>query len=232
MNLIDDIALKIRKRETPGYDRLYCIAKGIMSFEVPVIAPLHGLLYQERRTRLQFWRNILRVWYYTPLFKSRCDQVGKRVRLIGGIPLILGHLRIRLGDDVVVHGVSTFSGAKVFDRPTLTVGNSSHLGYQLTINVGCDVTIGDHVLIADRVTIMSYDGHPANPAERHLPASTQSSRPVVIEDNVWIGSGCIIMKGVRIGSNSIVAAGSVVTQKVPQDSLAIGNPARVFPLLY
>jgi len=232
MKGIDDIALGIRKRESPLYDRIYRAATGIRNFEAPFIRPLHSILYRERRARLTIWRNFLRVWYYTPLFKSRCETVGKRLRLIGGPPLILGHLRIRIGDDVVVHGVSTFTGAKVFPDPTLTVGDKTHLGYQLTIGIGCDVTIGDHVLIADRVTILSYDGHPANPAERHLPASRESSRPIVIEENVWIGTGSIIMKGVRVGRNSIVAAGSVVTQKVPTDSLVIGNPARVFPLVY
>ena len=232
MNIFDDIALKIRRRETPAFDRLYRLAKTIRGFEVPVIKPLHGLLYRERRVRLQVWRNFIRVFYCTPLFKSRCESVGKRLRLIGGIPLILGHIRIRLGDDVSLHGVSNFIGAKVFDNPTLVVGNDSHLGSMLAIVVGCDVTIGDNVLIADQVTILSYDGHPANPAERHLPASPESSRPVVIEDNVWVGIGSIIMKGVTIGKNSIVVSGSVVTRNIPPDSMAIGNPARVYPLLY
>ena len=231
MNILDELALKIRKRETPAYDQMYRVAKEMRSFEIPVIKLLHGLLYCERRIRLQVWRNFIRVWYNTPLFKSRCDSVGKRLRLIGGVPLVLGHLRIKLGDDVVMHGVTTFAGAKVFDNPTLVVGNGSHLGYQLTINVGCDVTIGNNVLIADRVSILSYDGHPSNPDSRHLPATRESSRPVDIEDNVWIGTGCIIMKGVRICRDSIVAAGSVVTQKVPPGSLAIGNPARIYPLI-
>lgn len=230
--MLDNLALKIRRRETPVFDRLYRLAKAVRGFEVPVIRPLHGLLYRERRLRLQMWRNFVRVFYATPLFKSQCEAVGKRLHLIGGVPLILGHLRIRLGNDVTVHGVSTFTGAKVFELPTLSVGNGSHLGYQLTIGVGCDVTIGESVLIADRVSILSYDGHPANPAERHLPAPVESSRPITIEDNVWIGTGCIIMKGVNVGRNSIIAAGSVVTQKVPPDSLVIGNPARVFPLLF
>ena len=199
---------------------------------MPVIKPLHAFLYAEMKVRQNLWRNFTRIFYSTPVFKSRCEIVGKRLRLIGGIPFILGDLTLRLGDDVTMYGASVLSGAKVFNKPTLTVGNNTHLGYHLVLNVGCDVTIGDNVLIADRVTIMTYDGHPANPAERHLPAPPESSRPVVIEDNVWIGACSIIMKGVRIGRNSIVVTGSVVTQKVPPDSLVIGNPARVFPLVY
>jgi len=143
----------------------------------------------------------------------------------------MGHLRLKIGNDVIIHGVSTLIGAKVFESPTLIVGNNTHLGYQLIVNVGCDVTIGDNVLVGDRVSILSYDGHPVNPAERHLPAPKESSKPIIIGNNVWIGSNCTILKGVRIGEGSVVANGSVVTTKVPPRSLAIGNPARNFPLM-
>lgn len=139
---------------------------------------------------------------------------------------------MEIGDDVVLHGTSSLVGAKVFKNPRLRIGNNTHLGSSLGIVVGQDITIGNNVLIANGVNIFSYDQHPANPADRHLPAPPESSRPVVIEDNVWIGAKSIIFKGVIIGRNSIVAAGSVVTQKVPPDSMVIGNPARVFPLMY
>ena len=104
------------------------------------------------------------------------------------------------------------------------------MGYQLVIDVGCDVTIGNNVLIADRVVIRSYDGHPADPSKRHLPAPPESSKPIIIEDNAWIGQGSFILKGVTIGSGSIVGAGAVITKDVPPNSLAVGNPARCIPL--
>jgi acetyltransferase-like isoleucine patch superfamily enzyme len=228
--MLEEFLLKIRRRESPFYERLYQGAKALRSFEVPVIPLLHPFLYRERQARLTFLHFLTRSFYYSPLFKSQCRRVGRRLDLIGGIPLIMGHLCLELGDDVTIHGVSTFIGAKVFDNPTLTIGNNSHLGYMLMINVGRDVTIGNNVLIGARVTIMSYDGHPTNPAERHLPAPPESSRPVTICDNVWIGTSVIILKGVTIGEGSVVASGSVVTTKVPPNCLAIGNPARVFPL--
>lgn len=229
--MINGIILKVRRRETPFYDRLYRIAKSVTAFEVPVIKPVYLLLDAERRLRLTIWNNSLRVFYYTPLFKLKCIRCGHRVKVIGGLPLIMGHLRLDIGNSVTLYGVSTFSGAKVFDAPTLTVGDNTHLGYQLIVDVGCDVTIGKDVLIADRVIIRSYDGHPADPAQRHLPAPPESSKPIVIQDNAWIGAGSIIMKGVTIGEGSIVAAGSVITSRVPPNTIAIGNPARCFPLL-
>lgn len=229
--MLNDIVLKIRRRETPLYDRLFRIVKVIRRFEVPPIKPIYQVLAWERALRLTCWNTLTRVFYHTPIFKLRCQKVGKALYLIGGMPLVMGHLRLDVGNDVVIHGVSTLSGAKVFEEPTLHVGNNTHLGYQLIVNVGCDVTIGDNVLVGDRVSLLSYDGHPANPAERHLPASKETSKPIVIGNNVWIGSNCTILKGVSIGEGSVIANGSIVTAKVPPNTLVIGNPARNFPLM-
>jgi len=230
--LLKELKRKIKKRETPFYNRLYNILKKFTEINMPVIWPLHHFLHAERQFRLSFSQRLCRFLYYEPLFKSQCVSVGKGLRIYDGLPQICGNLQLIIGDKVVLHGTSTFVGAKVFDRPTLRIGNNSHLGSNFGIVVGRDVNIGNNVLIANGVNIFSYDQHPANPAERHLPASPESSRPVTIEDNVWVGAKCVIFKGVVIGRNSVVAAGSVVTQKVPPDSLVIGNPARAFPLMF
>lgn len=88
------------------------------------------------------------------------------------------------------------------------------------------VEIGNNVLFGANVLIMDTDGHvidrsrPDNPAE-HV------HRPVIIKDDAWIGWGAIIMKGVTIGKQAIVAANSVVTKDVPDNCVAAGNPAKV-----
>jgi len=229
---INRLLLKIRRRETPFYDRLFRFLKKARAVNFPVVYPLHRFLYSERQIRRMLWRGFCQFVYYEPIFKSQCASVGSGFTIIGGIPLITGNLNLVLGDNVTMHGKSTLVGAKVFDRPTLRVGNNTHLGYMLQITVGCDVTIGSNVLIAGEVCIYSYDQHKANPEERHQPPPIASSKPIIIEDNVWIAEKCIIMKGVTIGKNSIVVSGCVVTQKVPPNSMVIGNPARVFPLIY
>lgn len=222
--------VKIRRKETPFYEYLYNVAKSVRCFELPPLKPVYQLLRLERALRLTFWSNVVRVLYHTPIFKLGCQTVGKGLYLIGGIPLVMGHLRLNISNNVVIHGKSTLIGAKVFDNPTLTVGSNSCLGYQLIVDVGCDVTIGNNVFIGDRVSILSYDGHPVKPEERHLPASKASSKPIFIHDNVWISGNCVILKGVTIGEGSVIANGSVVTSRVPPNSLAFGNPARCFPL--
>ncbi len=103
------------------------------------------------------------------------------------------------------------------------------------------ITIGDRVAIGWNSYVMDADFHPMEPAQRladvfacsplgsaaglerpHVP-----TRPVVIEDDVWIGPGCMVFKGVRIGAGSFIEPGSVLTTDVPPRSRVVGNPAQV-----
>ena len=86
------------------------------------------------------------------------------------------------------------------------------------------INIGSGVLMAPNVTI-SATGHPVHYKLR--PHGEMYSFPVTIGDNVWIGSGTIIMPGVTIGSNSVIGAGSIVTKDIPADCIAVGNPCKV-----
>ncbi|HWI65406.1 MAG TPA: DapH/DapD/GlmU-related protein [Symbiobacteriaceae bacterium] len=86
------------------------------------------------------------------------------------------------------------------------------------------VKIGEHVLIGPRVQIYAAT-HPMDWAERIK--GPMMGQPVTIGDHVWIGGGAIICPGVTIGENSVIAAGSVVVQNVPPNSLVAGNPGRV-----
>jgi acetyltransferase-like isoleucine patch superfamily enzyme len=231
MNL-NKLALKIRRRETPFYDRLYLFLKSAQTIEVPVIPFFYKFLYAQRQAFKTIWHWLSQNFYYIPLFKTQCVSYGKNLKIIGGLPLIMGDLKIIMGGNCTLHGTTTLSAAKVFDDPTLRIGNNTYLGYALEIYTGCDITIGNNVMISNNVILISYDGHPTIPSERHGVAPQESSKPIVIEDNVWIGAKCSIMKGVTIGKNSVIGAGSVVTKNVPPDSFAVGNPVRVIPQKY
>lgn len=85
------------------------------------------------------------------------------------------------------------------------------------------VTIGKNVFFAPAVQIYTAT-HPLDYLERR---TQESGRPVTIGDDCWIGGGAIILPGVKIGSRSVIGAGAVVTKDIPDDSLAVGNPAVV-----
>jgi acetyltransferase-like isoleucine patch superfamily enzyme len=100
-------------------------------------------------------------------------------------------------------------------------------GMSATI-IGCavHVKIGDRVMCGANASIIDTDWHPIDWRDR------QTSRPayrvpVVIGDDVWIGMGAMILKGVEIGPRSVIGAGSIVTKSIPADVVAAGNPAVV-----
>ena len=105
-----------------------------------------------------------------------------------------------------------------------------HVGRNVVFNFGCrfvddaDITIGDNTMLGPGVCISTAE-HPLSPELRRN--GLQYNKPVHIEDNVWIGSGAVILAGVTIGRNAVIGAGSVVTKDIPADSLALGIPAKV-----
>jgi acetyltransferase-like isoleucine patch superfamily enzyme len=89
------------------------------------------------------------------------------------------------------------------------------------------ITIGNNVAIGANTTIADTDFHPLEAEQRYLDSAEVRSAPVVIEDGVFIGMNCLILKGVTIGRGSVIGAGSVVTKDIAPGVIAAGNPARV-----
>lgn len=87
------------------------------------------------------------------------------------------------------------------------------------------IEIGEYCLMGDAVLIIDSDFHSINPDRRRTDIG--HSKPVIIGNNVWIGSRVIVQKGVTIGDNSVISAQSVVTSDIPANCIAGGNPARV-----
>ena len=117
----------------------------------------------------------------------------------------------------------------VWDSPQLSIGDSTFIGHGCSIYTAKSVRIGNHCLIAGGVSIRDYDGHSIDYLARrdHKAISDQEIKPVIIEDDAWVGSRAVILKGTTIGSRSIVAAESVVTRDVPPDCVVGGNPAKI-----
>jgi maltose O-acetyltransferase len=87
----------------------------------------------------------------------------------------------------------------------------------------CQVTIGDYTLFGPAVQIYTAT-HPMN---AELRRKQEFGKPVEVGSNVWVGGGAIICPGVKIGSKSVIGAGSVVTRDIPEGVFAAGNPCRV-----
>ena len=112
-----------------------------------------------------------------------------------------------------------------FRDAVIHIGRDTALSNNVTIVALQQVWIGSRCLIGDNVSLADSDFHNIEPAKRH-DASVQSS-PVRLGDNVWLGSRASVLKGVSIGDNTVVAAGSVVTRSIPPNVVAAGVPARV-----
>jgi len=202
----------------------------IRNFQIPTIWVLHRSLYALHKliTGLIEW--VLRVTYWTPLFKSRLENTAPHLYLYGGMPLITGPLSIRIGKDCRISGVTTFSGRwSSKPKPSLIIGDNVGIGWQTTIAVGARVEIGNNVRIAGRAFIAGYPGHPINAKDRAagLPDTKDQIGDVILEHDVWLGTGVIVLAGVRIGAGSIIASGSIVTRDLPPNVLAAGVPAKI-----
>lgn len=106
----------------------------------------------------------------------------------------------------------------------IEVGKNFFANYNCTILDVAKVTIGDNCQLAPNVAIYTA-GHPVHPDTRN--SGYEYGISVTIGDNVWIGGNSVICPGVRIGSNTVIGAGSVVTKDIPDWVIAAGNPCRV-----
>ena len=104
------------------------------------------------------------------------------------------------------------------------MGDGVYANFNLTLVDDADIYIGNNVMFGPGV-VVDTAAHPIRPDIRKR--QVQFNVPVTIEDNVWIGAGAIILPGVRIGENSVIGAGSVVTRDIPANVVAYGSPCRV-----
>lgn len=129
-----------------------------------------------------------------------------------------------LGSHSVVESFSCINNA-VGD---VLIGKHTRIGLHNTI-IG-PVTIGDHVNLAQGITVTALNHNFADTTKR-IDEQGITTRPVVIGDDVWIGANAVILPGVTIGRHAVVAAGAVVTQDVPENTLVGGVPAKIIKSL-
>ena len=234
---INDFILKIRRHETPFYDWVYRCAKKIIIFNIPSIRPIYGSLYGLIRIIRSMWWWFTCKFFYEPIFKSQCVSVGKNFQLLRslnqGLPYLGGKVFIEIGDNVRLSSKIAITGNKIFDRPTLRIGNNTYIAGGANIGVAKEISIGDNCYIGDAI-IFDNDGHPIDHIKRrqYLPVEKEDVKPITIGNDVWIIiGGTIITKGVTIGDGAIITGGSVVVKDVEPFTLVGGNPAKLIKKL-
>jgi len=185
-----------------------------------------------------------------PPYKSRCCLAGYNrqgyIAPSAGIKhdgLKLGG-NVYIGDRVMIYqakdggGVQLDKGVQLYSDIIIETGSKGYLkiGKETHIQPRCQLmayvgslTIGCRVEIAPNCAFYPYD-HGFTPGERirNQPAKTKGG--IVVGDDSWLGVGVIVLDGVRIGEGAVVGAGSVVTNDIPDNAIAVGVPARVIKM--
>jgi acetyltransferase-like isoleucine patch superfamily enzyme len=106
------------------------------------------------------------------------------------------------------------------------IGEKTVIGQECTISAYQRVRIGEQCVIADRAMFIDFD-HGVVEVDRPIRVQGIYKRDVEVGSNVWIGYGACILRGVRVGDNSIIGTNAVVTKDVPANAVVVGIPARV-----
>lgn len=163
---------------------------------------------------------------------------GKLLKL-AGLPIISKYKKseIVLGDRVVLYSDSIATALGV-NHPvilrTLTSQAKIEIGDDVGISVGtiCAgkyVKIGARSMLGANVMIADTDFHDFSQEDRRYSGIPKDDlfAPVIIDENVFLGANVIVLKGVKVGKNSVIGAGSIVTHNIPENVIAAGNPCRV-----
>lgn len=162
-------------------------------------------------------------------------RIGPRAWCVN--PAEIDH--IQLGQSVICRGILR---CEDYSPGNIIIHHDVYIGDDVIISCANKVEIGAYTLLAHGVQVFDNDSHPIDPDLRVRDYLTILGRepgqrplipsaPIYIGERCWIGINVLILKGVSIGNGSVVAAGSIVTSDVPQNTLVAGNPARVVKAL-
>lgn len=227
---VRQVILKTKKQEGSLYTFLYKAHFALSRTKFPYIMPLGAFLWYASRFIRRVWAFFKENFYSQQITRYRC-KVGRNLWLPGGAPFFLGSGEIIMGDDVRMWGtVDFFVGGPITAHPQLIIGNNVGIGKGVGFSVKKKIVIGNNVGIGGGTLFFDNPHHPIeveHPEQRFiLPIEESDCEPIVVEDDVWISSNCIILKGVTIGRGAVVGIGTVVVKNVPPYTLVAGVPAR------
>ncbi|WP_202840334.1 acyltransferase [Luteimonas saliphila] len=178
------------------------------------------------RAAVFFLRRIL---VAEPFLKAYCTRFGRGVTTGIYVPWVHGRGELVLGDYVHISGKLNITfAARFVERPRLAIGDHSDIAHDVSFVVGREIRLGSHVQVARSVSFRDAGGHHSDPALRRAgaPPDPADVKPIIVHDNVWIGTQVLVLPGTEIGEGSIVAAHSVVSGRVAPYTIVAGNPAR------
>lgn len=179
----------------------------------------------------------IKLFFVRKNIAKSCTLIGTShgFRTGSKIVLLFGSTR----EDVILHDHSEMFGTiKSYNHGKVVMNEWSKIGPNSVISCANYVEIGRDTAISFGVTVVDNNNHPTNPSDRrfmrHTPHRSEerspkyaANAPIIIGENVLLGSGSRICKGVTIGDNAIIAANAVVTHDVPANAIAAGNPAKI-----
>jgi acetyltransferase-like isoleucine patch superfamily enzyme len=185
---------------------------GLRAFAYRLIMRLQGIVAIEKGVRIRFASQI---------------RLGRGVYVDEGVYLHACSEGIEVGDNtLVMHGsILHVYSFRNLPHAGIRIGHDSLIGEYNVIRGQGGVTIGDRVYTSPFTQIVAVD-HVFSDPDRPFVDQGITAEGIVVEDDVWIGSGAIITDGVHIGRGAVVAAGAVVIQDVPAHTLVGGVPAR------
>ncbi|HEY3493280.1 MAG TPA: acyltransferase [Polyangiaceae bacterium] len=155
------------------------------------------------------------------------ESLGPRVRLWGRAAVTIDG-RLLIGDRVRLMSTVVPLELRVGAGALLEIGERTFINYGCSIGATLSIRIGANSSIGTYCTLIDNDFHCIEPERRQ---EQPPSAPIVLEENVWLGTRVVVLRGVRIGQGSVIGAGSVVAKDIPPRTVAAGVPAKVIKTL-
>lgn len=152
-------------------------------------------------------------------YEYKFTEIKSGLRIKGIGPKIIFHGKLVAGRNLILRSITVPIEISGDNNAEIIIGDDVFINSGVIIAAKKKISIGNDTIIGDQVMIYDTDWHGIDNEEI-------MSYPVEIGNHVWIGARAIILKGVKIGDNSIVGAGSVVTKNVDDNTIVAGNPAK------
>lgn len=182
--------------------------------------------------------------FFKIFLEKRRLRINRNLASIGNGVVLRSRFQIRLlsRECNISIGSNSCLNCSLYCYGKIQIGDNAYIGHSDIMSLK-SIRIGRNVIISDDCIIMDNNNHPTSMKLRSEMSESHdffgplwkwdksASKPIVIEDNVWIGKRAILLKGVTIGKGSIVAIGSVVTKDVRPGTIVGGNPAKEIKIL-